>query len=110
MCSLSTLRSAGYPNATQDSLPAGGLALAGRDSNPLGCSPGFATCWLSHGFLQVEASCRTAEPQRSQRREIGRENQTDPELLCVAASLRLSPSCSRLRLAALTHDLAVRAA
>jgi len=32
-CSLSTLRSAGYPNAAQDSLPAGGLTFAGQVSS-----------------------------------------------------------------------------
>ena len=39
--SLSTLRRAGRPNATQDSLPAAGLSLAGRDFHPLGSSLDF---------------------------------------------------------------------
>jgi len=34
--SLSTLRSQGHPCTTQDSLPADGPILAGRDFNPLG--------------------------------------------------------------------------
>ena len=40
---------------TQDSLPAGGPALAGWDSNPLGCKPGFVKCLASHGLLLDKA-------------------------------------------------------
>ncbi len=52
-CSLSTLRRAGCPVATQDSLPADGLVLAGRDSNPLGRATWFrhvvGFTWLPPG-------------------------------------------------------------
>ena len=40
---------------TQDSLPAGGPTLAGRESNPLGRTPGFVMCLASHDFLLDEA-------------------------------------------------------
>ena len=46
-CSLSTLRVGRYLPLTQDSLPAGGPALAGRGLNPLSCSPGFCLAWLT---------------------------------------------------------------
>jgi hypothetical protein len=42
--SLSTLRSMGYPNATQDSLPAGGQPLPGGIYYPLGPSTRFQQC------------------------------------------------------------------
>lgn len=53
-CSLSTLRVGRCLPLTQDSLSAGGLALAERDFNPLGRLPGFSTLWL-HTHLQDEA-------------------------------------------------------
>jgi hypothetical protein len=60
-CSLSTLRSQSHLCTTQDSLLAGGLTLARRESNPLGRYVRFAfTCWRSHDFLLTEASWRTA--------------------------------------------------
>jgi hypothetical protein len=52
--SLSTLRVGRYLPLTQDSLSAGGLALAEREFNPLGRLPGFCMFWL-HTHLQDEA-------------------------------------------------------
>ncbi len=44
---------------TQDSLPAGGPALAGRDSNPLGREPGFVTCWRHMASSRSRLAWRT---------------------------------------------------
>src|SRR5688572_25969909 len=68
-CSLSTLRVGRYLPLTQDSLPAGGLALAEREFNPLGRSPGFSTFWL-HTHLQDEA-CLAHGETRAPRARVG---------------------------------------
>jgi hypothetical protein len=54
-CSLSTLRVGRCLPLTQDSLPAGGPALAGRESNPLGHLPGFCLFLAYMTHLQDEA-------------------------------------------------------
>ncbi len=54
--------------ATQDSLPTGGPALVGRESNPLGCKPGFFTCLASHGFL-LDKACLAHHGHGERRRD-----------------------------------------
>jgi hypothetical protein len=44
--SLSTLRSEGYPDTTQDSLPVAGQALLARDFHPQGSDERFQSCSL----------------------------------------------------------------
>jgi hypothetical protein len=72
-CSLSTLRVGRYLPLTQDSLSAGGLALAERDFNPLGRLPGFCLFWLhdsppGRGLL----GARGAAPRAGGRRRAWR--------------------------------------
>jgi hypothetical protein len=83
--SLSTLRGHGRPCAssttTQDSLPAGGPALAGRDFYPQGHATRFRLVLGLHGFLLVEASLGAQkgveagdEERREGRRREGRRS------------------------------------
>src|SRR5580658_9489213 len=57
-----------FLTTTQDSLPAGGPAFAGRDSNPLGRATRFQLSLGSHGFLLVEASLGALTAVQSERR------------------------------------------
>jgi hypothetical protein len=67
-CSLSTLRGPGYPRTTQDSLPAGGPALAGWGLNPLGRSTRFQLMRAYMASSLSRLSWRTVDRERAARR------------------------------------------
>jgi hypothetical protein len=100
--SLSTLRSAGCPGTTQDSLPAGGLTFAGQDP-PAGLLMGFVFVYMTSSSSRLFLAQGPARPRAACAAQETRAVHDDRRLSAGCPSRSTVLSDPRSRLTALSH-------